>query len=105
MASIKADEITKILKAQIANYEQAVAVEEVGTVISVGDGIARIYGLSRLMAGEMVEFSRSKVRGLAFNLEENSVGVIILGEYLQIAEGDEVRTTGQLLRVAGEPAG
>ena len=63
-----------------------------GRVLEVGDGIARVYGLSGVMAGEMVEFTRTGVRGLAFNLEENSVGVIILGDYLEIAEGDEVRT-------------
>ena len=65
---------------------------EVGRVLEVGDGIARVYGLSGVMAGEMVEFTRTGVRGLVFNLEENSVGVIILGDYLEIAEGDEVRT-------------
>src|SRR5205807_5951464 len=68
-------------------------------VLEVGDGIARIYGLSGVMAGEMVEFKRTGVRGLAFNLEENSVGVIILGNYLGITEGDEVSSTGELLRV------
>src|SRR5205807_6415674 len=72
---------------------------EVGRVLEVGDGIARVYGLSGIMSGEMVEFTRTRVRGLAFNLEENSVGVIILGDYLEIAEGDEVRAVGELLRV------
>src|SRR5262249_32375854 len=74
-------------------------VHEVGRVLEVGDGIARVYGLGGVMAGEMVEFTRTKVRGVAFNLEENSVGIIILGEYLEITEGDEVRSTGGLLRV------
>ncbi len=73
--------------------------QEVGRVLEVGDGIARVYGLSSVMAGEMVEFTRTGVRGLAFNLEENSVGVIILGDYLEISEGDEVTTTGTLLQV------
>ena len=68
-------------------------------MLEVGDGIARVYGLSGVMAGEMVEFTRTGVRGLAFNLEENSVGVIILGDYLEITEGDEVRSTGRLLQV------
>src|SRR5262245_8950837 len=99
MAGLKADEITSILVSEIAHYRDRLQVHEVGRVLEVGDGIARVYGLSGVMAGEMVEFTRTKVRGVAFNLEENSVGVIILGEYLEIAEGDEVRTTGELLRV------
>ena len=73
-------------------------VREVGRVLEVGDGIARVYGLSGVMAGEMVEFPNGII-GLAFNLEENSVGVIILGDYLKIDEGDEVRSTGRLLSV------
>src|ERR1700730_16146684 len=95
----KADEIVSVLVNEISQYESKLDTREVGRVLEVGDGIARVYGLSGVMAGEMLEFTKTKVRGLAFNLEENSVGVIILGEYLQIAEGDEVRTTGQLLRV------
>src|SRR5438105_7412545 len=95
----KADEIVSVLANEINPYESKHDTREVGRVLEVGDGIARVYGLSGVMAGEMVEFTKTKVRGLAFNLEENSVGVIILGEYLEIAEGDEVRTTGQLLRV------
>ncbi|HWY86298.1 MAG TPA: F0F1 ATP synthase subunit alpha, partial [Gemmataceae bacterium] len=95
----KADEIISVLANEISQYESKLDTREVGRVLEVGDGIARVYGLSGVMAGEMLEFTKTKVRGLAFNLEENSVGVIILGEYLQIAEGDEVRTTGQLLRV------
>src|ERR1700757_2204490 len=92
-------EIASVLQQEIEQYQSQVDVREVGRVLEVGDGIARIYGLSGVMAGEMVEFTRTGVRGLAFNLEENSVGVIILGEYLEIAEGDEVRATGELLRV------
>jgi F-type H+-transporting ATPase subunit alpha len=95
----KADEIVSVLQTEISQYGAKLEAREVGRVLEVGDGIARIYGLSGVMAGEMVEFTRTKVRGLAFNLEENSVGVIILGEYLAIAEGDEVRATGELLRV------
>ena len=90
MASIKADEITKILRAQIANYDQSVAVDEVGTVISVGDGIARIYGLEKVMAGEMLEFPHD-VFGIALNLEEDQVGAVLLGEYTLIQEGDTVK--------------
>src|SRR5215472_16065849 len=95
----KADEIVSVLQTEIEQYRAQVDAREVGRVLEVGDGIARIYGLSGVMAGEMVEFKRTGVRGQAFNLEENSVGVIILGDYLDIAEGDEVTTTGQLLRV------
>src|SRR5207253_7771755 len=95
----KADEIVSVLANEINQYESKLDIREVGRVLEVGDGIARVYGLAGVMAGEMLEFTKTKVRGLAFNLEENSVGVIILGEYLEIAEGDEVRTTGQLLRV------
>src|SRR6516165_866835 len=95
----KADEIVSVLQSEIEQYRSQVDVREVGRVLEVGDGIARIYGLSGVMAGEMVEFARTGVRGVAFNLEENSVGVIILGEFVEIAEGDEVRTTGQLLQV------
>jgi F-type H+-transporting ATPase subunit alpha len=95
----KADEIVSVLQSEIEQYRGELQAREVGRVLEVGDGIARIYGLSGAMAGELVEFTRTGVRGQAFNLEENSVGVIILGEYLEIAEGDEVRTTGDLLRV------
>src|SRR5437763_8219455 len=95
----KADEIVSVLVNEISQYESKLDTREVGRVLEGGDGIARVYGLSGVMAGEMLEFTKTKVRGLAFNLEENSVGVIILGEYLEIAEGDEVRTTGKLLRV------
>jgi F-type H+-transporting ATPase subunit alpha len=95
----KADEIVSILQTEIEQYRTQLDSREVGRVLEVGDGIARVYGLSGVMAGEMVEFTRVGVRGQAFNLEENSVGVIILGEYLEIEEGDEVRRTGELLRV------
>jgi F-type H+-transporting ATPase subunit alpha len=95
----KHDEIASVLTREIEQYKEKIDVREVGRVLEVGDGIARIYGLGGVMAGEMIEFTRTGVRGLAFNLEENSVGVIILGEYLAIAEGDEVKTTGQLLQV------
>jgi F-type H+-transporting ATPase subunit alpha len=94
----RADEIASVLQKEIEHYESQIDVREVGRVLEVGDGIARVYGLSGVMAGEMVEFP-SGTAGLAFNLEENSVGVIILGEYLDIKEGDEVRSTGRLLSV------
>jgi F-type H+/Na+-transporting ATPase subunit alpha len=95
----KADEIVSVLQAEIEQYRGQLDAREVGRVLEIGDGIARVYGLSGVMAGEMVEFKRTGVKGQAFNLEENSVGVIILGEYFEIAEGDEVISTGQLLRV------
>jgi len=94
----KADEIASVIRHEIEQYESRIDVREVGRVLEVGDGIARVYGLSGVMAGEMVEFP-SGVHGLAFNLEENSVGVTILGDYLSINEGDEVRSTGRLLSV------
>jgi F-type H+/Na+-transporting ATPase subunit alpha len=93
-----ADEIASVIQAEIENYESQLDVREVGTVLEVGDGIARVYGLSGVMSGEMVQFPNG-VTGLAFNLEENSVGVIILGDYLSINEGDEVRSLGKLLSV------
>jgi len=98
MANIKADEITKILREQIENYQQTVAVDEVGSVISVGDGIARVHGLDRCMAGEMLEFPH-EVYGIALNLEEDQVGVVLLGEYEAIKEGDVVKRTNKIMSV------
>jgi F-type H+/Na+-transporting ATPase subunit alpha len=95
----KADEIASVLQKEIEQFQDRIDAKEVGRVLEVGDGIARVYGLTGVMAGEMVDFPRAGIKGLAFNLEENSVGVIILGKYLDIKEGDEVRTTGALLRV------
>lgn len=94
----KADEIASVIQQEIKQFESRIDVRQVGRVLEVGDGIAQVYGLSDVMAGEMLEFDCG-VTGLAFNLEENSVGVIILGDYLKINEGDEVRTTGRLLSV------
>ncbi len=96
MASIRADEITKILRDQIANYDQSVAVDEVGTVLSVGDGIARIHGLEKVMAGEMLIFPHD-VFGIALNLEEDQVGAVLLGEYTAIQEGDTVKRTNTIM--------
>jgi len=94
----RADEIASVIQKEVEQFESQIDVREVGRVLEVGDGIARVYGLSGVMAGEMVEFPNGTI-GLAFNLEENSVGVIILGDYLQINEGDEVKSTGRLLSV------
>ena len=96
---IKADEITKIIREQIEEYRAGVDVSEVGNVISVGDGIARVYGLEKAMAGELLEFPHG-VMGLALNLEESQVGVVLLGEYTEIREGDQVRRTGRIMEVA-----
>ena len=98
MAKIKADEISKILREQIANYEQTVAVDEVGSVISVGDGIARIHGLEKAMAGEMLAFPHD-VFGIALNLEEEEVGAVLLGESSELKEGDTVRRTNTIMSV------
>jgi F-type H+-transporting ATPase subunit alpha len=98
MANIKADEITKILREQIENYQQTVAVDEVGSVISVGDGIARVHGLDRCMSGEMLEFPHG-VFGIALNLEEDQVGTVLLGDYTQIREGDTVKRTNRIMSV------
>jgi F-type H+-transporting ATPase subunit alpha len=98
MATIKADEITKIIREQIENYEQSVTVDEVGSVISVGDGIARIHGLEKVMAGEMLTFPHN-VLGIALNLEEDQVGAVLLGEYSEIKEGDVVKRTNTIMSV------
>jgi F-type H+/Na+-transporting ATPase subunit alpha len=98
MAQIHADEIARLLRGEIEHYDQAVSVSETGSVISVGDGIARVYGLENVMAGEMVEFPHG-VTGIALNLEEDQVGTVLLGEYQEIREGDEVRRTGKIMSV------
>jgi F-type H+-transporting ATPase subunit alpha len=96
---IRAAEITAILKAQIANYGQDADVSEVGQVLSVGDGIARIYGLDHVQAGEMVEFPKAGVKGMALNLERDNVGVVIFGDDRRIGEGDEARRLGEIVDV------
>jgi F-type H+-transporting ATPase subunit alpha len=98
MAQIKADEITQLIREQIENYESKIAVDEVGTIITLGDGIARVYGLDKVMAGELLSFPHN-VAGIAMNLEEDQVGVVILGEYTELKEGDEVKRTGRIMSV------
>jgi len=98
MAQIRADEISRVLREEIENYEGAVNVSETGSVISVGDGIARVYGLENVMAGELIEF-KGGVSGIALNLEEDQVGAVLLGEYSGIKEGDEVRRTGRIMSI------
>jgi len=94
----KADEIASVIKEEISRYRAELDVAEVGRVLEVGDGVARIFGLSSAMAGEMLEFEQGAV-GLVFNLEENSIGAVVLGDFLDVKEGQEVRTTGRLLSV------
>ena len=98
MATIRADEISKIIREQLENYQATVSVSEVGSVISLGDGIARLHGLEKVMAGELLEFPHG-VSGIAMNLEEDQVGAVLLGDYTEIREGDEVRRTQRLMSV------
>jgi F-type H+/Na+-transporting ATPase subunit alpha len=98
MPQIKADEITKIIREQIENFDRGVTVTEVGSVVSVGDGVARIHGLDNVMAGEMLELPHD-VTGLALNLEEDQVSAVLLGDYTKIEEGDVVKRTGRIVSV------
>src|SRR5437763_2064740 len=95
---IKADEISKIIREQIGSFAVDVDVAEVGSIISIGDGIARIHGVERAMAGEMLEFPNG-LFGIALNLEEESVGAVLLGKSSQIKEGDTVKRTGRIISV------
>ena len=95
---IKPEEISSIIKTEIENYQKTLEVKNVGTVIQVGDGIARVYGLKEAMAGELLEFPNS-VYGMALNLEENNVGVVLLGDPTEIKEGDTVRSTGRIVEI------
>ncbi|PMP69370.1 MAG: F0F1 ATP synthase subunit alpha, partial [Calditerrivibrio nitroreducens] len=98
---IRAEEISKIIRDQIQNFEQKVQMEEIGTVLSAGDGIAKVYGLDNAMSGELVEFPGG-VYGIVFNLEEDNVGIVVMGDYEHIKEGDVVKRTG---RIASVPVG
>jgi F-type H+-transporting ATPase subunit alpha len=95
---IRAEEISKIIRDQIGGYAVQVDVAEVGSVISIGDGIARVHGIERAMAGEMLEFPHG-VFGIALNLEEDSVGAVLLGDYKEIKEGDTVKRTARIISV------
>lgn len=99
---IKAEEISQIIRSQIKDFDKKVAMEEVGTVISAGDGIAKVYGLDNVMAGELVEFPGG-IYGMTLNLEEDNVGVVIMGDYLSIKEGDTVKRTGKIASVPVGP--
>ncbi len=98
MAQIRADEISRVLQSEIENFDAVVNVSETGSVISVGDGIARVYGLQNVMAGELVDFGHDTV-GIALNLEEDQVGVVLLGDYSGVKEGDQVRRTGKIMSI------
>ena len=100
--AINVSEITSVLKREISAFENKLQVSEVGTVVEVGDGIARVYGLSGAMSGELLEFE-SGATGQVFNLEEDSIGAVIYGNYLAIKEGDSVKSTGRLLEVPVGP--
>src|SRR5881227_1029459 len=95
---IRPDEITQLIRQQIENYESKISVDEIGTVISLGDGIARVHGLDKVMAGELLSFPHD-VAGIAMNLEEDQVGAVLLGEYTAIKEGDQVKRTGRIISV------
>src|SRR6201994_264022 len=98
MATVQANEITELLRQQIENYEQRVQVDEVGTIVTLGDGIARIHGLEKVMAGELIEFPHG-VAGLAMNLDESEVGAVLLGDYTELKEGDQVKRSGKIMSV------
>ena len=98
MAKIQANEITELLRQQIENYEQRIQVDEVGTIVTLGDGIARIHGLDKVMAGELIDFPHG-ISGLAMNLDEDQVGAVILGDYAELKEGDQVKRTGKIMSV------
>src|ERR1700761_8284640 len=98
MAQINADEITQLLKEQIQNYDAEIRVDQTGTIITLGDGIARLHGLDKAMAGEMLKFPHG-IEGLAMNLDEDQVGCVILGDYTELREGDEVKRSGEIMSV------
>src|SRR2546423_14034643 len=95
---IRADEITSVLRKEIEDYSRDLEMDEVGSILEVGDGIARVYGLKNVMSGELLEFPH-KVMGLALNLEETSVGVVLMGDYTKLREGDQVKRTRKVMSV------
>ncbi|MEN9279934.1 MAG: F0F1 ATP synthase subunit alpha, partial [Gloeomargarita sp. DG_1_4_bins_134] len=98
MISIRPDEISQIIRQQIEQYDQTVQVANVGTVLQVGDGIARIYGLDKVMASELLEFEDGTV-GIALNLEQDNVGAVLMGDGRDISEGSTVKATGKIAQV------
>ncbi|MCS7082639.1 MAG: F0F1 ATP synthase subunit alpha [Bacteroidetes bacterium] len=99
MAEIRLDEVSAILRRQLAGFEQEVDIYDVGTVLQVGDGIARIYGLANCQAGELIHFPRTNTMGMVLNLEEDNVGAVLFGERDEVKEGDEVRRTGRIASI------
>ena len=102
MAEIKPSEVTAILRQQISGMNLGVNMEETGTVLEIGDGIARVYGLGNARAGEMVEFEKTGLKGIVLNLETDNVGIVLLGDTQSLNEGDVVKRTGILLNKVGE---
>ena len=98
MVNIRPDEISNIIREQIDKYDQEVQVANIGTVLQVGDGIARVYGLDEVMAGELLEFQDGTV-GIALNLESDNVGVVLMGEGREILEGSSVKATGKIAQI------
>ena len=98
MVDIKPDEISAILRQQLSQVDSAATLEEVGTVLQIGDGIARVYGLNGVRQGELVEFDKG-IKAIALNLEEDNVGVVLMGDYMQIREGDKVKRTNQIASI------
>ena len=98
MINIRPDEISNIIRQQIESYDQEVKVDNIGTVLQIGDGIARVYGLEQVMAGELLEFEDSTV-GIALNLENDNVGVVLMGTGMNILEGSSVRSTGKIAQI------
>ena len=96
--AIRSDEITSIIRSEIKGFDEGADVAGVGTIVEVGDGIAQIFGLSGALASELLEFPGG-VMGMAFNLEEETVGALILGDYTELKEGDQVKTTGRVVEV------
>src|SRR5580704_13365330 len=95
---IKADEIASVLRKEIEDYARDLEMDEVGSILEVGDGIARVHGLKNVMSGELLEFPH-KIMGLALNLEETSVGVVLLGDYTELREGDQVKRTRKVMSI------
>ena len=98
MAQIRPDEVSSIIREQLSNYKTAAQLEEVGTVLQVGDGIARIYGLTKVKSGELIEFDNG-LKGIVLNLEEDNVGAVLLGSSAGVKEGDTVKRTNQIASI------
>ena len=100
MADIKPAEVSAILKQELAGFKSETALDEIGSVLQIGDGIARIYALSNAQAGELVEFEKTGLKGIVLNLEEDNVGVVLLGDTEDINEGDKVKRTKKISSMA-----